>query len=479
VADTCTLHLLHTNDLHSHFTTMPRIATCLRICREEWESRGEYVLTVDIGDHMDRMDMKSEATFGKTNVDVMNRSGYQYATIGNNEGITLPKEKLDQLYEEAKFTVIATNLQDAVSGTQPHWAVPYTIHEFADLRVALLGVTIPFVPSYRSMGWEIAEPLPLIQAQVAALRSQVDVIVLLSHLGYRTDCLVAQEVDGLDVILGAHTHHTLLHGEHIAGTLVAQTGRFGEYVGHVQLSWDRDVKCLTSVSAELFATESYPEDEQLRSFIEEEQEAAKKKLFHPFTSLKHDLQVGWSDETPFGSFLAASIRKWTGAEIGLANGGLLLADLHRGSLSLGDLLRSVPHPISACAVTLTGEQLMSMLEQSIQPEMVHRELRGYGFRGKVEGWMAVDGLHIRYIAGEHPHILEIEVNGKPLVADQEYRVGTVDMFMYNRLFPDLLQGTHIQFFLPETLREVIAKTVTDQALLQNAFLPRWEQVPSP
>ncbi|MGG4496136.1 bifunctional metallophosphatase/5'-nucleotidase [Brevibacillus reuszeri] len=479
MADTCTLHLLHTNDLHSHFATMPRIATCLRTCREEWERSGDCVLTVDIGDHMDRMDIKSEATYGKTNVGVMNRSGYQYATIGNNEGITLTKEKLDQLYEEAMFTVITTNLHDAASGTQPQWAVPYTIHEFADLRVALLGVTIPFVSSYRSMGWEIAEPLPVIQAQVAALRSQADVIVLLSHLGYQTDCRVAQEVDGLDVILGAHTHHTLLHGEHIAGTLVAQTGRFGEYVGHVKLGWDRDAKRLASVSAELFATKDYPEDEQLRSFIEKEQEAAQKKLFHPFTNLEHDLQVGWSEETAFGSFLAASIRKWTGAEIGLANGGLLLADLHRGGLSFGDLLQSIPHPISACAVTLTGEQLMSMLEQSIQPEMVHRELRGYGFRGKVEGWMAVDGLYIRYIAGENPHILEIEVNGKPLVADQEYRVGTVDMFMYNRLFPDLLQGTHIQFFLPETLREVIARTVTDQALLQNAFLPRWEPVPSP
>jgi 2',3'-cyclic-nucleotide 2'-phosphodiesterase (5'-nucleotidase family) len=182
------------------------------------------------------------------------------------------------------------------------------------------------------------------------------------------------------------------------------------------------------------------------------------------------------EETPFGSFLAASVRSWTGAEIGLANGGLLLSDLHRGSVSFVDLLHSLPHPINACAVTLTGAQLLRVLEQAIQPETIHRELRGCGFRGKVEGWMAVDGLRIQYIGGEVPQILEIQVNDKPLLLDQEYRVGTVDMFMYNRLFPDLLQGSHIEFFLPQMLREVVAQTVLDPVLIQQSFTPRWERV---
>lgn len=476
MADTCTLHMLHTNDLHSHFEAMPRIATCLRNCREEWERRGEYVLTVDIGDHMDRMDMKSEATFGKTNVGVMNRSGYQYVTIGNNEGITLPKAKLDQLYLGASFTVITGNLLEEASGAGPSWSVPYVIHDFPNLRVALLGMTIPFTSSYQSMGWEVVEPQPLIQAQVAALRSQVDVVVLLSHLGYPEDCRLAREVEGLDVILGAHTHHTLPQGERVSGTLIAQTGRFGQYVGHVRLVWDHAAGQVSAVSAELFATTDYAPDEQLTAFLQTEQEAAQKSLLRSITNLEHDLRVGWTHETPFGSFLAASIRKWTGAEVGLANGGLLLADLHRGSLSFADLLQSVPHPINACAVTLSGAQLTRVLELAIQPEIIHRELRGCGFRGQVEGWMGVDGLRIRYVAAERPYILEIAVNGEPLVASREYRVGTVDMFMYNRLFPELLQGSHIQFFLPEMLREVIASTVQDQALLRSAFLPRWEQV---
>ncbi|MED2255563.1 bifunctional UDP-sugar hydrolase/5'-nucleotidase [Brevibacillus parabrevis] len=475
MADTWTLHLLHTNDLHSHFEKMPQIATCLKTSRQLWEAQQEHVLTVDIGDHMDRMDVRSEASFGKANVQVMNRCGYQYATIGNNEGITLPKEKLDEMYEQADFTVIIGNLLDKASSAPPQWAVPYAIHTFGELRVALLGMTIPF-STYQSLGWEILDPLPLIREQVAALRSSADIFILLSHLGYQTDCRIAAEVEGLDVILGGHTHHTLPHGERVGNTLIAQTGRFGEHVGHIRLVWDRDGKQIADVSAELFDTASYAPDEALRDFLQKEKAAADASLFQPIAELEQDLHVNWTEETPFGSFLAASIRRWTKAEVGIANGGLLLSDLHQGRLTFAQLLESVPHPINACAVTLTGEQLASVLEQAIQPQIVHRELRGCGFRGKIEGWMAVDGLRIRYEESGQPHILAIEVNGQPLIREREYRVGTVDMFMYNRLFPDLLQGREIEFFHPEMLREVIASTITDRTLVQSAFLPRWEKV---
>jgi len=473
VADTCTLHLLHTNDLHSHFASLPRIVTCLRTHRQTWEQNNEHVLTVDIGDHLDRMNIITEASFGKANVELMNRSGYQYATIGNNEGITMPKERLNDLYEHAAFTVIASNLLEPPDGRQPEWSVPYAIHECGDLRIALLGVTIPYPHSYELMGWISAEPRPIIKSQVAALRSQVDVIVILSHLGYQEDCRLAEEVEGIDVILGAHTHHLLEQGVRIGNTLIAQTGRFGQYVGHVCLLLDREKKTVITATAEVFPTEQYMEDAEVSQVLQEKREAAEAKLNQPIATLAHDLRVDWEDETAFSSFLAASIREKTGAEVGLANGGLLLTNLHRGGLSRADLLRCVPHPLNLCAITLTGDQLTQVLEQAIQPEIVKRELRGFGFRGKVEGWMGVDGLRIEYAREEHPRIVSIEVNGNKLVGSRKYRVGTVDMFMYNRLFPVLLQGSDLQFFLPALLRELLAETLQDEAMILRSFSRRW------
>lgn len=473
MADICTLHLLHTNDLHSHFASLPRIVTCLRTHRQTWEQNNEHVLTVDIGDHLDRMNIITEASFGKINVELMNRSGYQYATIGNNEGITLPKKQLNHLYEHAAFTVVASNLLDPPDGRQPDWSVPYAIHEWGDLRVALLGATIPYPHSYQMMGWSSLEPKPILSDQVAALRAQVDVIVLMSHLGYQEDCRLAEEVEGIDVILGAHTHHLLEQGVRVRNTLIAQTGRFGQYVGHVRLVLDREKKTVMEATAEVFPTEQYPEDTQISQYLQDEMEAAETRLNRPIAKLAHDLRIDWEEETAFGSFLAASIREKTGAEVGLANGGLLLTDLKQGSLSRADLLRCVPHPLNLCAITLTGDQLTQVLEQAIQPQIVKRELRGCGFRGKVEGWMGVDGLRIEYVKEEHPRIVSIEVNGQKLEGSRRYRVGTVDMFMYNRLFPVLLQGSDVQFFLPVLLRELLAETLQNEEMIARSFSRRW------
>jgi len=478
VADACTtLHILHTNDLHSHFGSMAQIATCLHRHRSEWEKRGDYVLTVDIGDHVDRMNIKTEATWGRSNVKVLNHSGYQYVTIGNNEGITFPKDKLDQLYEQADFTVIVNNLIEPATGIQPHWAVPHAIHVWEDLRVAILGATIAFTPFYQLLGWEAQDPVELIRSQVSALRSQADLVLLLSHLGYQQDLRLAREVPGVDVILGAHTHHLLERGETVGNTLIAQVGRFGEYVGHVELTWDRVNKRVKSASAEILPVKDYPPDQQLCSLLQEENQAAEKLLARPVGQLVADLEVNWTEETPFGSLLAASIRRWTQAEVGLVNGGLLLSPLYQGEVTCLDLHHCLPHPINPCAVTLTGAQLEQILLRSMQPEVVHRELRGFGFRGKITGWMALDGLSVQYAdAAPGPVIVSIEVNGEPLQHDRDYRVGTIDMFMFNRLYPELLEGREARFYLPEMLREVLAATISDERLVRESFHPRWRRI---
>jgi 2',3'-cyclic-nucleotide 2'-phosphodiesterase (5'-nucleotidase family) len=466
------LHILHTNDLHSRFERMPQIASCLKEHRRAWEAKGDYVLTVDIGDHSDRMSLPTEATWGHANVEVVNHSGYQYVTIGNNEGITFPKDRLDELFEQAEFTVVLSNLYDAATHEHPHWAVPYAIHEWEGVSAAVLGVTAVF-DVYEQLGWEAKEPLPLIAKQVERLRPHVNVVIVLSHLGLQKDRQMAREIEGIDVILGGHTHHLLEQGERFDRTLIAQAGRWGEYVGHVQLVLDEESGRVAASSAEVFAARQFSCDSAVHSVIERQEEKAEQILNEPVGTLSVDFGIDWERETPFASFLAASLRLWANAEVGLANSGLLLAPLSEGAVTRKDLLLCVPHPIKPCAVTLTGEQLFQLIAHSVQPQIVYKELRGFGFRGKMIGWMGVDGITVHYEAGVLPVICGIEVNGDPIDMQREYRIGTVDLFAFSPLFPELSQGKEYRFFLPEVLREVLAVTLRDEALVKSSFVPRW------
>ena len=88
------LKILHLNDLHSHFENYPKIKRFFADKSADFSD----VLRFDIGDNVDRSHALSEATLGQANVSLMNALDLTAATIGNNEGLGLPKEKLDMLY---------------------------------------------------------------------------------------------------------------------------------------------------------------------------------------------------------------------------------------------------------------------------------------------------------------------------------------------------------------------------------------------
>src|SRR5699024_1592041 len=82
------LFLLY-NDLHSHFNYWPQIVRFLKDAKAAKKADNESCWIVDIGDHIDRVHPIAEAFMGKANVQLLNEAGYHFATIGNNEGITM------------------------------------------------------------------------------------------------------------------------------------------------------------------------------------------------------------------------------------------------------------------------------------------------------------------------------------------------------------------------------------------------------
>ena len=90
-----TIHIYHTNDIHSHFENWPRIEKFLKEKKRQHEERNENVFLFDIGDFADRFHPLTEGTMGQGNTDLLNDIGVNAVTIGNNEGITLPFSALN------------------------------------------------------------------------------------------------------------------------------------------------------------------------------------------------------------------------------------------------------------------------------------------------------------------------------------------------------------------------------------------------
>ena len=124
---------------------------------------------------------------GRQMVDVMNILGLDYATFGNHE-FDLSQENLALRLAESKFTWVSSNVTQADG--QPFANVPANVTFTArnddgqEIRIGLFGLT---VGSNAATYVAYRDPVAVAKEQVAALRSQVDILIAVTHLSLEGD----------------------------------------------------------------------------------------------------------------------------------------------------------------------------------------------------------------------------------------------------------------------------------------------------
>ena len=446
------IHLYHTNDFHSHFENWPRIDKFLKERRQLHQETGEEAVTLDIGDHVDRWHPFSEGTMGKGNIDLLNEAGYQYVTIGNNEGITLPHKALDTLYNKAHFKVLAANIY-YLDDTRPEWALPYWIHTTEKgTKLGMIGLTAYFQKFYRALDWHIADPFAELQKQIEKIKEVADVVIVLSHLGIHDDERMAEDFPEIDIILGAHTHHILHQGKLVNQALLCGAGKYGFYIGQVELTLN-DKKEVVKKTAMLYDTNDLPELEGERNWIEERNQVGREALKQVVLSLPEPLENDWFKVSPLTKILGEALREWSDADCSFVNAGLLLEGLPRGPVSKGDIHQICPHPINPCVVEVNGRELKEILMLSRNEEWPHIQVKGFGFRGKIMGVMHYD--QIEFKRTKNGIVKEIRVKGKKIQPDQTYKLALPDMFTFGHFFPSIQRSKQKEYLMPEFLRDIL------------------------
>ena len=121
--------------------------------------------------------------------------------------------------------------------------LPYKIYVTEQgTRIGVIGATAEYKAFYLKLGWQVTAPRENLKLIAKSIAEETDMIVCLSHMGIHEDEKLAEECPEIDVILGAHTHHLFHEGKLIGDTLLAATGKYGEYVGHVTVKFDVDAK---------------------------------------------------------------------------------------------------------------------------------------------------------------------------------------------------------------------------------------------
>ncbi|WP_180370741.1 metallophosphoesterase, partial [Oenococcus oeni] len=184
--------ILHTNDLHSHVEHWPRIANWIKARRAQLQAAGHFVLTFDVGDFIDRYDANTQATWGKANVELLNDCTFDGVTIGNNEGLGLPRDRMEDIYSERRFAVLLANIFENDHGL-PKWAEEYRVFVTPKgTRISAFGLTAAYDLTYPLLDWLPAQPVETLEKLSDRVIAQSDIRILLSHLGLPTDQSLAR-----------------------------------------------------------------------------------------------------------------------------------------------------------------------------------------------------------------------------------------------------------------------------------------------
>lgn len=470
------IHFFHTNDVHSHFEEYLQTATQLRRHRDDVAARGETVFTFDIGDHADRKRMETEGTLGRTNAALLRTVGYDAWVFGNNEGLILPKSSWPDLVLESGAPVLTANLFDEETRAYYPFFDSYSILERDGFRLGVFGVTVAFSDFYNMHGVFAEHPRDTFARLLPELQAQgVDAIVLLSHLGLSADRQIAEEIPGIDLILGGHTHQVTPEPELVGATWICQAGCFGAFYGHVELDWDAEVRKIRGVTGQVIPRDPTLEpDGDLVEVLVHWQERAAQELSAVIADLPTELWHSPIGNSPLGHLLVDGMRRLTGAPIAMLNGGMLNHGLLAGPLTRQDLLTCFPSPSVTCIVEMTGAQVLSVLQKSLLPGFFEQVGKGYGFRGHFLGGLLISGLTVHVTElGEYLYDLRVELAEQPLDLEGWYEVAIPDYLYFSPVYEEFKAGRSVRFQLP-FLRELLAQELCREPAMEEALsAQRW------
>ena len=232
-----TLTILHTNDFHgASMEMLAKRATLIKQIRAE----GDKVLLVDAGDVFARGPY-AKRFYGELEFAVMNQLHYDVMVLGNNEfkatGDERARKILYDRIEQAKFPILGGNLMAMETKIIPKGIKPYVILKVSGIQVGIIGLTSTKPNNYAQFkGWKVAKPSTTLTTILPEVKQKSEVVLALTHIGFKDDKKLARLGQGLTAIIGGDSHTLLLKPVVVNGIPIVQAGSEGEFLGRLDLT---------------------------------------------------------------------------------------------------------------------------------------------------------------------------------------------------------------------------------------------------
>lgn len=277
--------------------------------------------------------------------------------------------RLTELANQLTYPILGINVFHKESN-EPFFP-GYQILERGGVRIGVIGVACNIVdtmmPPHFSEGIRFTLGRDELAPVIETLRrdEQVDLVVLLSHLGLPQTHKLLTETPGVDVCLCGHTHDRITQPLHPNGTILIESGCHGILLGELLLTLENgrivDHKHqLTEVA------ESVTPDPAMQSLIDRAMAPYRDELARVVAQTTAPLDRSTCLEATMDNLLLASIQEATGAEVVFSNGWRYGAPIPAGPVTLGQLYNIIPMDSVISTVDLTGHEIRTLLEMNLE-----------------------------------------------------------------------------------------------------------------
>lgn len=348
--------LFAVNDMHAEIDNFPKLAYIVDSLRAIYPD----MLLLSAGDNQTGNPVNDQyPEKGLPMIELMNAVGFDLSAVGNHEFDTRP-EGFSNLTHKADFDFICANM--SASDSLNIKVKPFKIITLPNgLKLAFLGLlqinqnSIPDSHPENVKGFTFTSPLETAPGYLY-LKDQSDIFIALTHLGFENDVQLAESMsDGIDLIIGGHSH-TLVEKEQIHnGIMITQAQRKLQYGTLIKLTMGRDGQIEHQM--ELIDIENAKNEKaSVRAMVDE---------YNNNPALEEVISTAMDDfssKAELGYLMADAQRYAGGADIALVNpGGVRLQYLPKGPVTLMHVYQLDPFGNELILTTLTGHEIRDLM----------------------------------------------------------------------------------------------------------------------
>lgn len=371
-ADTRSLVILHTNDLHGHikeeqgYGGAAKIAGLIKALRQNRKD----LLVVDAGDAVSGTPV-STLFRGTPVFEVMSEMGYDLGNLGNHE-FDYGYEQIKAFRKAANFPLLSANALSPAGKLLADKASD--IIRINRINIGVIGVITEATPDIiipaGNKNIQITSAAAAIEQLLPGLRARADLIIVLSHLGFEADVQLAQKIRDIDLIVGGHSHTSLWPARKVNQTWLVQANQYGTHLGKVEMTVDTRANNINSFHATLIPAGNLPQaDNEVRQLVSEWEEKVKKQV---------DFKIATSPKIISGDelrqFIESVMAEAANAEFGYYNQGGIRDSIPKGKVTARHIWNIEPFSNTLVTMRLKGRRLKQLLQRETEDRPDLRKL---------------------------------------------------------------------------------------------------------